>query len=87
MFVNKRLKREIRRYLGALPALPDPSAPLFRTQKNGAFSANTLCQLFGDLYRKAGKVGSRGYAGCHTTFRRLYPQVRTLRMAVVLVRA
>ncbi len=50
VFVNKRLQREIRRYLEALSALPGPSAPLFRTQKNGAFSANTLCQLFGELY-------------------------------------
>ncbi len=41
VFVNKRLQREIRRYLEALSALPGPSAPLFRTQKNGAFSANT----------------------------------------------
>jgi len=63
VFVNNRLQREIRRYLEALPALPDPSAPLFRTQKNGAFSANTLCQLFGELYRKAGIKGATSHSG------------------------
>ena len=39
------------------------SAPLFRTQKNGAFSANTLCQLFGELYRKAGIEGATSHSG------------------------
>ena len=63
VFVNKRMQREIRRYLKALSALPDPSAPLFRTQKNTAFSANTLCQLFGELYRKAGIEGATSHSG------------------------
>ncbi len=63
VFVNKRLQREIRRYLEALSALPDPSAPLFRTQKCTAFSANTLCQLFGELYRKAGIKGATSHSG------------------------
>ena len=61
--MNKRLQREIRRYLEALPALSDPSAPLFRTQKNTAFSAHTLCQLFGELYRKAGIKGATSHSG------------------------
>ncbi len=63
MFVNKRLQREIRRYLETLSALPGPSVPLFRTQKNSAFSPNTLCQLFGDLYRKAGIKGATSNSG------------------------
>ncbi len=37
--------------------------PLFRTQKNGAFSPNTLCQLFGELYRKAGIKGASSHSG------------------------
>ena len=63
VFINKRLQREIRRYLEALSALPGPSAPLFRTQKNSAFSPNTLCQLFGELYRKAGIKGASSHSG------------------------
>ena len=47
IFVNKRLKREIARYLVALSAFPAPASPLLRTQKRTAFSANTLCQLLG----------------------------------------
>ena len=42
----------------------DPLAPrLIRTQKNGAFSANTLCQLFGELYRRAGIKGATSHSG------------------------
>ncbi len=63
VFVNKRLQREIRQYLESLSALSDPAAPLIRTQKNTFFSANTLCQLFGELYRKAGIKGASSHSG------------------------
>ena len=63
IFVNGRLKREIKRYVAALPALPAPCASLLRTQKGRAFSANTLCQLFGELYRKAGIDGASSHSG------------------------
>ena len=33
------------------------------TQKRTAFSANTLCQLFGDLYRRAGIDGATSHSG------------------------
>lgn len=63
IFVNKRLQREIRRYLESLPALPAPETALLRSQKGGAFSANTLCQLFGELYRRAGIDGASSHSG------------------------
>ncbi len=63
VFVNKRLQREIRRYLDGLTALRAPESALLRSQKGGAFSANTLCQLFGELYRRAGIDGASSHSG------------------------
>ena len=63
IFINKRLEREIGQYLGVLPALPTPASPLLPTQKRTAFSANTLCQLFGELYRRAGIDGATSHSG------------------------
>lgn len=63
IFVNKRLERDISRFLASLPALPGVDLPLIRSQKGGAFSANTLCQLFGDVYRRAGIDGATSHSG------------------------
>ena len=63
IFVNKRLKREIGLYLAMLPALSAPASPLLPTQKRTAFSANTLCQLFGELHRRAGIDGASSHSG------------------------
>ncbi len=63
IFVNKRLEREIGQYLSALPALPTPVSPLLPTQKRTAFSANTLCQLFMELYHRAGIDGASSHSG------------------------
>ncbi len=63
IFLNKRLQREIRRYLDSLTALPAPESALLRSQKGGSFSANTLCQLFAELYRKAGIDGASSHSG------------------------
>ena len=63
IFVNKRLQREIRRYLDSLSAFPAPKSALLPSQKGGPFSANTLCQLFGELYRRAGIDGASSHSG------------------------
>ena len=63
IFINRRLNREIRRFLAGLPGLPAVDSPLLVTQKNTAFSANTLCQLFGQLYRAAGIKGATSHSG------------------------
>ena len=63
VFVNKRLQRDIRRYLDSFPALPAPATALLSSQKGGAFTANTLCQLFGEFYRRAGIDGASSHSG------------------------
>ena len=63
VFVSQRLKRELSRYRASAAGQPANDAPLLMTQKRSAFSANTLCQLFGELYRKAGINGASSHSG------------------------
>ncbi len=63
VFLNKRLQREIRRYLASLAALPDPESALLPSQKGGSFSADTLRQLLAELYRRAGIDGASSHGG------------------------
>lgn len=50
-------RKIITEYLDARQDLT-PSDPLFRSQKGGAFSANTMQRMIGNLYKKAGINGS-----------------------------
>lgn len=67
VFVNAKLSKELKKYLRGLSTLSTrlsgPDAPLIRSQKGGAFSPNSLCQLFGDLYRRAGIRGASSHSG------------------------
>ena len=63
VFVNKRLKREIAKYLASLPALPAPHRPLIRSQRGSHFSANSLCQRFMGIYSLAGIDGASSHSG------------------------
>ncbi|MFV0799665.1 site-specific integrase [Brucella anthropi] len=63
VFVNEKLRREIERYCGEWQVERLPDAPLLLTQKSTAFSANTLCQLIGQLYRQAGLDGATSHSG------------------------
>ena len=63
VFVSDKLRRELRRYRTTLTDTLANDMPFLRTQKNTAFSANTLCQLFGELYRRAGVDGATSHSG------------------------
>jgi len=67
VFLNAKLRKELERYVKSLSALPapltTPDQPLIRSQKGGPFSANSLCQLFSHLYRKAGIEGASSHSG------------------------
>ena len=63
VFLNKQLQREISRYSASLSALPAPESALLLSQKGGRFSSNTLCQLFGEFYSRAGIDGASSHSG------------------------
>ncbi|CAA7627974.1 Integrase [Candidatus Terasakiella magnetica] len=62
VFVNGKLRRELERFLSSGPT-SRRDAPFLVTQKNTAFSANTLCQLFGQIYALAGIDGASSHSG------------------------
>ncbi|WP_096702514.1 site-specific integrase [Magnetospirillum sp. 15-1] len=64
VFVGDKLRKELERYMAALKvAHPSGDTPFLLTQKQTAFSPNTLCQLFTHLYAAAGIDGASSHSG------------------------
>jgi integrase/recombinase XerD len=70
VYLNQRLRRALGDY-GAGLNLSGPSRPLFESQKGGHFSANTMCQLFLDIYRAVGLKDASSHSGRRTYITRL----------------
>ena len=64
VYVNSKLQKELKAYVAAVPT-SDLNTARFYTQKEQAigFTANTLCQLFHCLYKKAGIEGASSHSG------------------------
>ena len=70
VYLNQRLRRALAEY-GAGLHLSDPQRPLFESQKGGHFSANTMCQLFLDIYKAVGLKDASSHSGRRTYITRL----------------
>jgi len=70
VYLNQRLRRALAEY-GAKLNLQDPRRPLFESQKGGHFSANTMCQLFLDIYKAVGLKDASSHSGRRTYITRL----------------
>ena len=70
VYLNQRLRRALAEY-GAKLYLQDPNRPLFESQKGGHFSANTMCQLFLDIYKAVGLKDASSHSGRRTYITRL----------------
>lgn len=62
VFLSTRLRKELEVYLRQVQRR-DHSAALFQSQKGGAFSGNTMCQLFLDIYAECGIDGASSHSG------------------------
>lgn len=84
VFVNAKLKRELATYIKiACPGVA-LSAPLFRSQKRRAFSANTMCQLFLNIYAECGIKGASSHSGRRTFITNLASKSVSVRVLAVL---
>lgn len=61
--VSGKLARELSTYRSCFKQEPNRLAPLIGSQKGGAFSANSLCQLLRRIYSEAGIVGASSHSG------------------------
>lgn len=64
VLVNKRLAAALKRYAAAYPKrIAQPTAPLVFSAKGGAFTAQTVVNLFQGLYKAAGIAGASSHSG------------------------
>ena len=70
VYMNQRLRRALADYAAGL-TLSDPNRALFESQKGGHFSANTMCQLFLDIYKAVGLKDASSHSGRRTYITRL----------------
>jgi integrase/recombinase XerD len=70
IYINSELQRALKAYWPTV-AHSSTTAPLFPTRYGGAFSANTMSQLFLELYHSCGLTGCSSHSGRKTFITRL----------------
>ena len=70
VYLNQRVRKALLEYSACI-RITDPQRPLFESQKGGHFSANTMCQLFLDIYKAVGLRDASSHSGRRTYITRL----------------
>jgi integrase/recombinase XerD len=65
VWINAKLRRQLEQYSSTL-RFTGVNRALFQSQKGGAFSANTMTQLFLNIYRAAGFENASSHSGRRT---------------------
>jgi integrase/recombinase XerD len=65
VFLSQRLRKELATYIRTVK-LRNGCASLFQSQKGKAFSANTMCQLFLNIFTECGIEGASSHSGRRT---------------------
>ena len=70
VYIGSKLKRALKEYQASIVRNRE-NMPLFPSQKGGHFSANTMCQLFLDIYKACGLRDASSHSGRRTYITRL----------------
>jgi len=65
VFVNRTLTQQLAAYQRCVRST-DAAAPLFQSQRGSVFSANTMCQLFLNIYHACGLTSASSHSGRRT---------------------
>jgi integrase/recombinase XerD len=84
VFINAKLKKELGSYIKSICADWQPHDPLFRSQKRRGFNANTMCQLFLNIYAACGIKGASSHSGRRTFITNLASKSVSVRVLAVL---
>ncbi len=83
VYLNQRLRKALTSYAKS-KCLRELDRPLFESQKGGHFSANTMCQLFLDIYKACGFKDASSHSGWRTYITRLANKGVGVRLLVEL---
>lgn len=70
VYIGNKLKRALKEYQASI-VRHRTDMPLFPSQKGGHFSANTMCQLFLDIYKACGLRDASSHSGRRTYITKL----------------
>ena len=70
IYVSRKLRRVLEQYHAVIAGCSS-SDPLFMTQLGSGFSANTMCQLFLQIYKDCGLKGVSSHSGRRTFITKL----------------